>query len=239
MSFEEIATDCWVVGEDVVALLCDMNGDRIFDPFWDPAQTLHVEPAYRNNIREGQDAYALDSWIGRVPDPSWGIWLQGPYSGANPRRTAALARDLVSKGYREVFNLTPAAIGSNYWALDVWPHATAIVCMGRYAFHAGRTLTASTPKGGTVVHERGQRVYGNRHEIALVYYGERAEELCESVHKHLPLSKQAKGAKRPIFRNVTIEKSITLESVGSGPEPAPAKVTDLSGTEGAPAKRTG
>ena len=168
----EVATDRWQTPPDVVELLDALWPDGIdLDPFGDPSPHCVVKARASFDIRRGEDAYALTWADALAPSCNGSIFANGPYSADNPARTMrAIALHLRTAGrYTEVANLCPAAPGSNYWRRFAWPWANAIAWMGRTAFVAGVDIV----KNGRTVARAGDRVHGNRTELALVYNGPR------------------------------------------------------------------
>jgi len=131
------------------------------DPFHDPEGGEWAREAF--DIREGDDAY-LRAWF---PEGNT-VWVNGPYSGKHPAKTAErIAREVSTTPGIRILNLCPAAIGSDYWARYVWPRAQSVACLGRLAFVAAVDMYDSK---GRLVCPAGKAANGNRTEIALVNY---------------------------------------------------------------------
>lgn len=172
--FVEVPTDCWLTTPDLIDLHNALwPGGIGIDPFHDPKSMIGAHTTL--DIRRGQDAYALDWWeiadlaaLGVVGASRRRALVNGPYSGDHPARTAERIATMLDSGAgAEVTNLCPAAPGSAYWSRWVWPRYAAIAWLGRWAFVAGRDL--HNEKTGRIVAREGERVSGNRTEIALVY----------------------------------------------------------------------
>lgn len=160
----EVATDCWITPPDQVERVHQLfRGPPDLDPFHDPASTVGATLAL--DCREGWDAYR-DDW------PEFETaFINGPYSGDHPRRTARRVHRYARPG-RVLLNLCPAAPGSDYWRAHVWPRVNAIAWLGRLAFVAGRDMR---DRHGKISFRAGQVVHGNRTEIAMLYTGERPD----------------------------------------------------------------
>lgn len=177
-TFDEIATDCWVTPPDVLVLVDLLwPGGIDLDPFWDPGCLVKSRAHY--DIRKGQDAYKK-----RWGEPGDRIWVQGPYSGSNPAKTAARAARYGVAG-RHILNLCPAAPGSAYWQASVWPWVDAIAWCGRMSFVAGRDIL---DEAGNVKHKAGEVVDGNRTEIALNYQGPHARAFARIFARAYPVT---------------------------------------------------
>jgi hypothetical protein len=164
--FVENPTDCWLTTPDLI----ELHDRQLWpqgigsDPFHDPAALF--KPRHVIDRRKGGDAYRDPWWTDDVAKTTL---ANGPYSGDLPSRTTErIARVLFDEPEAEVTNLCPAAPGSEYWKAYVWPNAAAIAWLGRWAFIAGRDLPDKKKPGRMVAHA-GERVAGNRTEIALVY----------------------------------------------------------------------
>ena len=155
---------------DVLSALWPDGAD--LDPFHDPARSGQLGRRVFD-LRAGEDAYALD-WGGAGDR----VWVNGPYSGANPQRTAERCARFSLRGV-EILNLCPAAPGATYWKRYIWPNADAIAWCGRLAFEPAVDMLA---KDGRIVAKAGEVKGGNRTEIALVYFGpegSRFKTICE------------------------------------------------------------
>lgn len=131
------------------------------DPFHDPARGDQLGRQVLD-LRLGEDAYALD-WGGAGTR----VWVNGPYSRGNPKRTAERVAMFAARGL-EILNLCPAAPGSAYWIEHVWPSASAVGWCGRETFRAAVDMHDAS---GRLVCKAGEEQGGNRTEIALVYHG--------------------------------------------------------------------
>lgn len=163
--FEERASDCYLTPDNEIALeLAFWPGGADLDAFHDPES--RVVARARIDVRSGGDAYT-DDWrqVAGVAAPR--VHVNGPYSGRHPVRTAERCTAMHEAGC-EIVNLCPAAPGSAYWRLHVWPWAAAVAWLGRLTFRAGRDVY---DKRGRLVCPRGDELDGNRTEIARVYYG--------------------------------------------------------------------
>ena len=125
------------------------------DPFHDPHGSTGAKLMI--DAREGGNAYR-DPWPGVV------VFANGPYSGRYPQRTAERCAWARAQG-KQVWNLCPAAVGSDYWRRLVWPWATAIVWLGRLGFAPAVDVHAND---GRLVCPAGKAQGGNRTEIAMV-----------------------------------------------------------------------
>lgn len=166
----EVASDTYGTPESVLEPVRRFWSDVIdLDPFHDPNSIVGARRTI--DVRKGGDGYT-DSWM-RAPT----VWVNGPYSGDHPKRTAAVCARRACPP-REILNLCPAAPGSTYWREWVWPYANAIAWLGRLSFRAGRRMELA----GRVV-EPGALVHGNRTEIALVYHGVRPYQLAACFNR--------------------------------------------------------
>lgn len=154
------ASDCYITPRWVVELVecCEPEGIDL-DPFHHPR--THVRARHRIDARGGGNAY-VDPWPGLV------VFANGPYSKRYPQSTARRCAWARARGQR-VWNLGPAAPGSDYWARYVWPWASAIVWLGRLGFEAGEDVYN---KKGELVCRQGHTSNQNRTEIAMAYAGD-------------------------------------------------------------------
>lgn len=115
------------------------------DPCYDPTGLVLARTRY--DIRKGQNGLNL-RWHGHV-------WLNPPYSKPGPWLERA-ARHYRAGLVGSVTCIVNVQSGSNYWHRWVWPHATAVCFLkGRVAF-----LYDGVPENG------------NRHDQAVIYYGD-------------------------------------------------------------------
>lgn len=161
----------------------DKDTDRYLSPLWvcdlvrevlvdeidlDPFHEAdsHTRANKTIDARSGGNAY-VDHWVGR------NALANGPYSARYPAATAHRCAEMHVQHGLEVFNLCPAAPGSDYWRSWVWPNATAIVWLGRLAFEAAVDIV----KDGKIVCPKGTAQNGNRTEIAMPYLGDRPDRV--------------------------------------------------------------
>lgn len=158
-----MANDEWLSPPSAARLVSVLWGGADVDPFGHPDQNVAARTVMGRHLDPDYDAYEFE--LRTVRGRTW--WLQGPYSGKNPARTAAMHAELARLG-RSVLNLTPAAAGSSYWKKHLWPNIDAVAWLGRLSFVAGCDVMNDD---GTVRYEKGDLVKGNRTEIALLYTG--------------------------------------------------------------------
>lgn len=181
--FVEVPTDRYMTTSDLLDAISDVWPEGIdLDPFHDPSSI--VDAVHTLDVRRGEDAYrapwseVLRTKIGERPSVQpWTVFANGPYSSDNPAKTAAACARALRDGCR-VMSLCPAAPGSEYWRRFVWPWATAIAWLGRWSFVAGTDIP---DKSGRVIARKGDRVHGNRTEIAMLHLGpvREARAFCE------------------------------------------------------------
>lgn len=184
--FVEKPSDCYITPRPfVVFLRVLLRSHCVIELFSDPRSHVALWADNARDIRPcsysgspGWDAYSERTWDDCVVTRDMArageffglrfehgaptaVFLNGPYSGRHPARTAELAHRLTRAGL-DVVNLCPAALGSEYFARYVWPLDPVVAHMGRYGFEAGRTYDH---------HVAGVREKCNRHDIAAVATG--------------------------------------------------------------------
>lgn len=150
--------DRYFTSDEILALVAEQWPHGIdLDPCWDGLSAVQAERCY--DIRADQDGLALP-WQGKV-------WLNPPYSRPAPWLARAAQHQLDGG---ETLALVPAAVGSDYWRIHVWPFASVCFLNPRPKFSSLHAGSSCHLRDCAVLHfgedrDRFAQIWENRGEV--------------------------------------------------------------------------